>query len=274
MTYSSNGSETYFPYIKAREIFAPPEGYKHVSVVVPVKNEAGNIEILCGEIRDALEKCRAIGVETSEIIFVNDGSTDRTGQILTRLETEIENLKALRHKTSCGQSAALRTGVIYAQGEIIVTLDGDGQNDPADIPALIAPFFQEGASENLGLRAGQRKSRQDSASKRRASSWANAIRKRVLKDETDDTGCGLKAFRREGFLLLPYFDHIHRYLPALFKRDGWHISLCDVRHRPRQAGRSNYGNLGRLIAALSDLPGVLWLLNRRKLSPIILEKQQ
>jgi glycosyltransferase involved in cell wall biosynthesis len=168
----------------------------------------------------------------------------------------------LGHRRNAGQSRAVRTGVLAARGEVVVTLDGDGQNNPADAPRLVARL-RAGPPE-LGLVGGQRLKRQDTAAKRWASRAANNIRKGLLKDEADDTGCGLKAFRREAFLRLPYFDHVHRYLPALMLREGYRVAFEDVSHRARTTGASKYTNLGRLWASLSDLLGVMWLRSRAR----------
>lgn len=231
-----------------------------VSVVVPVKNEADNIRPLIDEIVRALR-----GQERFEIIYVDDGSSDATPGLLKRLRAEVPELRAVRHARNCGQSAAIRTGVRAARGTLIVTLDGDGQNDPADIPALIARFRTDAARDSrLGMVAGQRLKRHDSVSKRLQSRIANAVRRALLKDRTQDTGCSLKAFPRELFLTLPFFDHMHRFLPALVLREGYQVSFVPVGHRPRRAGRSHYGLWGRLRDALLDLFGVFWLMRRAR----------
>ena len=229
-----------------------------VSVVVPVKNEADNIRPLIDEIVQALG-----GRERFEIVFVDDGSTDPTPAVLKALRADVPELRAVRHAKNSGQSAAIRTGVRAAQGALIVTLDGDGQNDPGDIPALIERFRAESArNRRLGMVAGERVKRRDSVSRRLQSRIANGVRRTLLKDDTRDTGCSLKAFPRELFLRLPYFDHMHRFLPALIKREGYDIAFVAVGHRPRRAGRSNYGLWGRLSDALTDLFGVMWLMRR------------
>lgn len=232
-----------------------------VSVVVPVKNEADNIRPLIDEI------LRALGDrERFEIIYVDDGSTDATPSVLKALRAEVPELRAVRHAKNSGQSAAIRTGVRAARGNLIVTLDGDGQNDPADISALIERFRAESASRaGLGMVAGERVKRRDTMSKRVQSRIANRVRRTLLRDDTKDTGCGLKVFPREVFLRLPYFDHMHRFLPALIKREGLAIDFVAVGHRPRRAGRSNYGLWGRLSDGLSDLFGVMWLMRRCRL---------
>jgi dolichol-phosphate mannosyltransferase len=172
-------------------------------------------------------------------------------------------LRLLRHDRSGGQSAAVHSGVLAAAGTIVCTLDGDGQNPPEELPKLFAPLLAEGA-DNIGIVAGQRVGRQDTVSKKLASRFANALRSWALKDGTRDTGCGLKAFRRDAFLRLPFFNHMHRYLPALFARDGWQVAHVDVSHRPRGAGRSNYSNIQRAFVGAVDLIGVMWLLRRKK----------
>ena len=226
-----------------------------VSIVVPVHNEEGSVAELVREIGLAFA-----GVE-HEILFIDDASADATPAALVALMERTPQLRVLRHARNAGQSRAIRTGVQAARAPIIVTLDGDGQNDPADGPRL-ARRLQE--SSGLALIGGRRVKRRDAASKRWASHLANGIRKRLLADHADDTACGLKAFRRDAFLLLPYFDHMHRYLPALMLREGLAVAFEDVGHRPRTSGASKYTNLGRLWAALSDLFGVLWLRSRAR----------
>jgi len=228
-----------------------------ISVVVPVKNEAGNIEPLVREILAALSKGPGF-----EIIYVDDGSSDGTAETLRALKLKVPQLRVIRHDRSCGQSQAIRTGVEAARGALIVTLDGDGQNDPADIPALIETYRRNAP---VGLVAGQRRRRQDNISKRWASRFANAIRRRALNDDTQDTGCGLKLIPRAVFLRLPYFDHMHRFIPALVKREGLKTAFISVNHRQRGAGKSNYGNLDRALVSVRDLLGVMWLLKRCKL---------
>ena len=233
-----------------------------ISVAVPVKNEADNIEPLVREILAALR-----GHAGFEIVYVDDGSSDGTAAALKALRQSVPELRMIQHDRSCGQSQAIRTAVYAARGRLIVTIDGDGQNDPADIPALIETFRREAGNGNLGLVAGQRRKRQDNLSKRLASRFANAVRRRALKDDTQDTGCGLKLIPREVFLRLPYFDHMHRFLPALVKREQLRIAFVDVNHRPRQHGRSNYGNLDRALVSIRDLMGVMWLMRRTTLPP-------
>src|SRR6266700_5190445 len=228
-----------------------------LSVVVPVRNEAGNIAPLVEEIAAALDRHL-----TFEVIFVNDGSTDRTEAELTRLMMSRPWLRQIKHRTSCGQSAAVTTGVRHARAGIIVTLDGDGQNDPVFIPALLAALAA--GAPRLGLVAGQRVGRKATGFKKFQSRTANAVRGAVLRDGTRDTGCGLKAFRRDLFLALPYFDGLHRFLPALVRREGYDIGYVDVVDRPRRAGTSNYGMWDRLWIGILDLLGVWWLIRRRR----------
>jgi dolichol-phosphate mannosyltransferase len=235
-----------------------------VSVVVPVRNEAGNVAPLVAEIEAA---CTAL--EPFEIVYVDDGSTDGTPGELARLAAARPWLRRVRHAQSCGQSAAVRSGVRAARGPIVVTLDGDGQNDPAFIPKLVAAL--ERAGEGTGLAAGQRVGRRDTGFKKLQSRIANAVRGFVLSDGTRDTGCGLKAVRREVFLALPYFDAIHRFLPALVRREGYQVVLIDVVDRPRLTGRSNYGLFDRLGVGIVDLFGVWWLIRRRRRIPAVEE---
>jgi len=230
-----------------------------VSVVIPVRNEAGNITPLVAEIAAALRDRRF------EIVVVDDGSTDASGAELRSLMTERPWLRQIRHTQSCGQSAAIRTGVTVARAPIIVTLDGDGQNDPAFIPALIA-LLEQGAPR-IGLVAGQRVGRKVTGFKRMQSRIANAVRAAVLRDGTRDTGCGLKAFRRDVFVSLPYFDALHRFLPALVRREGFEVGYVDVIDRPRLHGASNYGLWNRLWVGILDLAGVWWLIRRKKRVP-------
>ena len=225
-----------------------------ISVVVPVKDEAANVGPLAREIAAAL------GTEKAhEIIFVDDGSNDGTPEALAALKHDIPALRVLRHSRNLGQSRSIWTGVQAARGHVIVTLDGDGQNDPADIPALLRILDADAA---VGLVSGVRTRRKDTASRRLASRFGNALRNWMLKDGATDTGCGLKAIRREAFLALPYFDHFHRFLIALVQRDGWKTCFVPVNHRARTAGRSKYTNLGRLLVSGRDLLGVRWLLKR------------
>jgi dolichol-phosphate mannosyltransferase len=235
-----------------------------VAVVVPVRNEAGNIGPLVAEIVAALS-----GRWTFEIVYVNDGSTDGTEAELARLRAENRLLRQVRHAESCGQSAAIRSGVAAARAPVVVTVDGDGQNDPSFMPALIRSL--EAGAPRVGLVAGQRIGRRATAFKRFQSRFANTIRSAVLRDGTRDTGCGLKAFRRDLFLRLPYFDGLHRFLPALVRREGFEIAYVDVIDRPRQHGVSNYGFWDRLWVGILDLFGVWWLIRRRRRVPQVME---
>jgi dolichol-phosphate mannosyltransferase len=234
-----------------------------VSVVVPVRNEAGNITPLVDEIALALARGPAF-----EIVYVNDGSSDGTDAELTALKKKRRYLRSLRHARSCGQSAAVRSGAAAARAPVIVTIDGDGQNNPAFIPALIKALD---ASPRIGLIAGQRVGRKATGFKRFQSRVANAVRSAVLRDGTRDTGCGLKAVRRDLLLSLPYFDGLHRFLPALVRREGYEIGYVDVADRPRNHGVSNYGFWDRLWIGMLDLAGVWWLIRRRKRVPEVSE---
>ncbi len=236
-----------------------------ISVVVPVRNEAGNIALLVAEIAKALEEQWRF-----EVVYVNDGSSDDTDIELKRLMTQHAWLRRVRHKQSCGQSAAVRTGVVASRAPVVVTLDGDGQNDPAFIPALIRAL--EAGGPSVGLIAGQRVGRKASGFKKLQSRIANAVRGAVLRDGTRDTGCGLKTFRRDVFLALPYFDGLHRFLPALVRREGYDIGYVDVVDRPRAHGVSNYGMWDRLWIGILDLAGVWWLIRRKKRIPEISEE--
>ena len=235
-----------------------------VSVVVPVRNEAENIVPLIQEITVALD-----GRWDYEIIYVNDGSTDATAARLAAVMKQRRNLRQLQHAVSTGQSAAVRSGVRAARGAIVATLDGDGQNNPAFLPDLIAAVEEGG--ERVGLAAGQRVGRKDTGFKKFQSRAANAIRSAILHDGTRDTGCGLKAFRREVFLMMPYFDGLHRFLPALMRREGYEIAYVDVIDRPRRSGVSNYGFFDRLWIGIMDLAGVWWLIRRKKSTPVVTE---
>lgn len=229
------------------------------SVVTPMRNEEGNLADLVAGIEAA---CAPLG--PFEVIVVNDGSSDGTEAVALALAAERPWLRVLSHPVSGGQSAAVHSGVSAARAPVIATLDGDGQNPPDQLPLLLAPLIAPDAAPDLGLVAGQRVGRQDTLSRRLASGLANRLRARMLRDGTRDTGCGLKAFRRDAYLALPFFNHQHRYLPALFARDGWRIEHRDVRHAARGAGRSNYTNLGRALVGVRDLLGVAWLIDRRK----------
>jgi glycosyltransferase involved in cell wall biosynthesis len=238
-----------------------------VSIVIPVKNEADNIARLLKGIDEA-----CTGNVAFEILVVDDGSDDATAQVVMDMARTMPHVRLLAHDRSGGQSAAVHSGVQHARGAIVCTLDGDGQNPPSELPKLYAPFLAAGAAEDLGLVAGQRVNRQDTHSKKLASRFANGLRARLLNDGTRDTGCGLKAFRRDVFLQMPYFNHMHRYLPALFARDGWLIEHVDVSHAPRMAGRSKYSNLQRALVGIVDLFGVMWLQRRAKKVKIVFEE--
>jgi dolichol-phosphate mannosyltransferase len=227
-----------------------------ISVVVPVHNEQGAAGPLAREI------AAAFAGRSYEMVFVDDASRDNTLAELRGLMAELPALRVLGHGANAGQSRAVRTGVLAARGAIVVTLDGDGQNPPADAPKLADLLASSPPS--VALVGGVRARRQDSGAKRQASLWANRIRRKLLGDDADDTGCGLKAFRRDVFLRLPYFDHIHRYLPALMIREGYENRYLDVDHRHRETGQSKYTNWGRLMASLSDLLGVMWLKTRSR----------
>jgi dolichol-phosphate mannosyltransferase len=234
-----------------------------ISVIVPVRNEAGNIAPLVDEIGAALAG-RAF-----EVVYVNDGSTDGTADELLQLKARHPWLRQVRHARTCGQSAALRTGMLAARGAIVVTLDGDGQNDPAYLPKLIEAL--ERGAPRIGLIAGQRVGRKASGFKKFQSRFANAVRNAILRDGTRDTGCGLKAMPRDVALALPYFDGLHRFLPALVRREGRDIGYVDVVDRERRHGVSNYGFWDRLWVGILDLGGVWWLIRRRKRVPEISE---
>ena len=227
-----------------------------ISVVVPVFDEAGAAPALAQEI------AAAFAGRSFEIIFVDDASRDDTRAVLSALRAEIPQLRVLSHQRNTGQSRAIRSGILGARGAVIVTLDGDGQNDPADGPALVDTLMAAGP--DLAMVGGERVNRQDSQAKKWASRFGNGIRRRLLHDTARDTGCGLKAFRREAFLRLPYFDHVHRYLPALMLREGYRVEFRPVHHRHRQTGQSKYTNVGRLLASVSDLLGVMWLQSRSR----------
>jgi dolichol-phosphate mannosyltransferase len=234
-----------------------------LSIVVPVRNEADNILPLLAEIHAALENRGEF-----EVVYVDDGSTDATPQRLAEAMQRYPRLRVFSHRASCGQSAALMTGMRAARGEWVATLDGDGQNDPADIPKLLAArdaAAQGGSSStNLQLVAGYRKTRRDTWLKRFSSRVANAVRSRLLGDATPDTGCGLKLVARAAYLELPLFDHMHRFLPALVQRRGGTTLSVEVNHRPRTRGTSNYGLFDRLWVGIVDLLGVMWLQRRAR----------
>jgi len=227
-----------------------------VSIVVPLYDEEGAAAGLAREIATAFAGW------DFEIVMVDDASRDGTLARLAEAAAELPRLRIVRHTRNAGQSRAIRTGVLAARAPLVVMMDGDGQNDPADGPALARRLME--APPGLALVGGERRVRRDSAAKRWASRWANGVRRRLLADEAADTGCGLKAFSRDAFLSLPYFDHMHRYLPALMIREGYRVAFEPVNHRPRESGRSKYTNLGRLGVALFDLAGVIWLRARSR----------
>lgn len=236
-----------------------------LSVVVPILNEAANIADLVGEIVTALD-----AVTDFEIIYIDDGSEDDSLAILTALKAKVPQLRVLRHSQRAGQSAGTHSGVQAARGRLIATLDGDGQNDPADIPKLLAAF-NAGDARTYRMVTGHRVNRRDTWSKRIGSRLANKVRGGLLNDANPDTGCALKLFEREMFLNLPYFDHMHRFLPALAKRAGCQVTVVPVNHRGRLHGQSKYSNFGRLIVGVPDLLGVAWLMRR---APKLLDREE
>lgn len=230
-----------------------------ISVVVPAYNEAENVEALAGEIATALADV------AHEMLFIDDASTDDTLAVLMDMKARFPQLRVLAHRQNSGQSRGIRSGVLAARAPLIATLDSDGQNDPADIPVLYERMIRDDAPDTLGLVGGRRAKRIDSTAKKLASRVGNGVRKRLLKDDAEDTGCGLKVFSREAFLRLPYFDHIHRYIPALMLREGYTTEFVDVNHRAREFGVSKYTNFGRLKVSIADLRGVMWLRRRMRL---------
>lgn len=244
---------------------APTSSVPDISVVVPVHNEAGAVATLVAEIAAALDGW------DHEMIFVDDASRDDTLLVLGNLKGSYPALRVLAHRANAGQSRAIITGVRAARGRAIGTLDGDGQNDPADLPRLLMRLNRADAPPQLAMVGGVRAKRQDSAAKRWASKLANAVRQFLLRDGAVDSGCGIKVVKREVFAALPYFDHMHRYMAALVQRDGYLVEFETVNHRPRGSGQSKYTNLGRLYAALSDLVGVIWLRTRRRIEGTVRE---
>ncbi|MBD8889946.1 glycosyltransferase family 2 protein [Roseibium litorale] len=238
------------------EAMSAAKGHLAVTVVVPAKDEAENLPILLDEIREALTG------RSFEVIVVDDGSGDNTGEVLVAYQAANPWLRVFRHETACGQSCAVRTGVLNARGDIVATIDGDGENNPAYIPELLDALAAGGP--DVALAAGQRLGRKASLAKRYASKFANKLRGAILKDKTRDSGCGLKALRREVFLQLPYFDSWHRFLPALVIREGYDVVHVDVLDRQRRHGTSKYGIFDRALVGVLDLFGVWWLLRRRK----------
>jgi glycosyltransferase involved in cell wall biosynthesis len=228
-----------------------------ISVVVPVKDEVDNVGPLVREIEAAIS-----GEPAAEIIFIDDGSSDGTAAALKSLKSEIPRLRVILHSRNLGQSRGIRTGVRAARFDVIVTLDGDGQNDPADIPKLLALLRTDPDAQNIGVVSGIRAKRMDTFSRRMASRIGNGIRSRLLNDGATDTGCGLKAFRRDAFLALPYFDHLHRFIITLMIREGYDVRFVPVNHRERAHGTSKYTNFNRMLVSVNDLLGVRWLQRR------------
>ncbi|MEJ8474394.1 glycosyltransferase family 2 protein [Roseibium algae] len=243
------------------ETLAASAGQLAVSVVVPAKDEAENLPILLDEIGQALSG------RSFEVLVIDDGSSDGTDKVLQAYAAEHPWLRPFRHETACGQSCAVRTGVLNARGDVVATIDGDGENNPAYIPQLLDAL--EAAGPSVALAAGQRLGRKASLGKRYASKFANKVRGAILKDNTRDSGCGLKAMRRDVFLQLPYFDSWHRFLPALVIREGYGVVHVDVQDRQRRHGTSKYGIFDRAFIGILDLVGVWWLRRRRKNLPIV-----
>ena len=233
-----------------------------ITVVVPIYNERDNIEPLLQEIFEATED-----LPVSEVIYVDDASTDGSWDVLTALRTKYPPLRIIRHKDNSGQSAALWTGIKAAGNDFIVTLDGDGQNPPADIKLLWEAYSRHKDTLPRLTVLGERTKRNDNWIRRFSSRFANGLRASLLKDQTKDTGCSLKLFRRRDYLNLPYFDHMHRFLPALLIREGVRLIHVDVSHRPRTHGQSKYGTLDRALVGISDIRGVLWLQKRARRAP-------
>ena len=232
-----------------------------ISIVIPVYNEEESIGELINEITQALT-----GKYKHEIIVVDDGSVDKTVGVLSKIKQELPTLRIIKHLQNSGQSTAIRTGVQYAKSTWIATLDGDGQNDPSDIPNLYDELIHNQDADPWLVVAGYRKKRKDTWLKRISSKYANGIRDKLLRDGTPDTGCGLKVFSRDSFLALPYFDHMHRYIPALFQRQGGKMVSIEVNHRHRMQGVSKYGFHNRLWVGIVDILGVRWLQNRARLT--------
>lgn len=241
------------------------DGAPALSVVAPMFDEEGGAAALIAEISSTLD-----GIDF-EIIAVDDCSRDATVEALQRAQTGEPRLRILRHGANAGQSRAIRTGVLSARAPVIATLDGDGQNDPAGVRPLFEQLTRVDAPSILAMVAGERVNRQDVAAKKTASRLANSIRRRLLDDGAADTGCGLKLFYRDAYLRLPYFDHSHRYLPAMMRREGFAVEFSPVGHRPRAHGASKYTNLGRLAVAFRDILGVVWLKARAR-SPLTISE--
>lgn len=229
----------------------------NISIVIPAHNEADNIGTLIREIKQLKLD------QPYEIIIVDDASSDDTYANVVKLKTEIPELRIIQHEGTYGQSAAVATGIAHAVGELIVTMDGDGQNNPADIPKLVSAIL-DSENKNLRMVAGFRKKRNDSAWRILSSKIANSVRSFFLQDQTPDTGCGLKIFYRAAFIKLPFFDHMHRFLPALIQMQGGDVISIEVSHRARMHGTSNYGTLNRLWVGIIDILGVSWLRLRSK----------
>lgn len=237
-----------------------------VSVVVPVMNEEDNIIPLIRETVAALEG------ESFEVVIVDDCSTDATWDLLARAKAEFAELRCLKHDINCGQSSSIRTGIAAARGGIIAVMDGDGQNDPADFPALLARYRDPTTPQNLAMVQGHRQKRKDTVSKKLASKLGNGIRQWLIRDGAPDTGCGIKVFSRDVFVRLPYFDHMHRYMAALVLREGFQVDFVPVNHRARAHGQSKYGNFDRALVSIRDLMGVMWLQRRARLPGSVEEK--
>ena len=240
VTYTENSSHA---------VLAP-----EVSVLVPVMNEAGNVRPLITEICDTF-----LG-RPFEIIYIDDGSTDETQAELRKCLSEIKELRVLRHKKQSGQSVAIRSGLLASRAPLIAVLDGDGQNIPADLPALEKAL--SASRPNMGMAGGVRQGRKDSLMKKFASRMANNLRSWLLKDTHPDSGCGIKIVDREVFLRLPFFNHMHRFMSVLVRREGGVVIEVPVGHRAREQGNSKYGILDRLLVGISDIMGVMWLLSR------------
>lgn len=238
-----------------------------ISIVIPVHNEAENISTLLDDIQNVMSKLGG----KCEIIVVDDASCDDTFGVLVGLKDKIPDLRLLSHKFNYGQSAAIHSGADAAKGKIIVTLDGDGQNDPNDIIKLIS-ILKDKRNRNLQMVVGERKNRKDNLWRRTMSKFANSVRSSLLRDDTPDTGCGIKAFYREAVLSLPRFDHMHRFLPALIQRQGGRVLSVEVNHFSRKYGQSHYGTFDRLSAGILDILGVAWLQRRKKIA--LVEKHE
>ena len=233
----------------------PTNALPEISVLVPVMNEAGNIRPLIDEIVEVFAG------RVFEIIYIDDASTDNTADELRAALTDIPQLIVLTHQHRAGQSAALRSGLAISKAPLIAVLDGDGQNIPADFPALEAAL--QAIRPAQGMAGGVRVNRKDSWIRRRASGFARMMRRNLLNDSHPDSGCGLKIVDRAIFLKLPYFNHMHRFMPSLIVGEGGQALAVPVGHRPRGAGSSKYGNLDRLLVGIADMFGVIWLLRRR-----------